>query len=61
MDIYVGAENMTNFRQKDLISGSKSGEKYLTNQSDFDASCVWGPIMGAKVYAGVRFTLWKTE
>lgn len=61
VDIYVGAENMTNFRQKDLISGSKSGEKYLTNQSDFDASCVWGPIMGAKVYAGVRFTLWKTE
>ena len=26
---------------------------------DFDASAVWGPIMGTKVYIGLRYTLWK--
>ena len=26
----------------------------------FDASCVWGPLMGIRVYGGVRITLWKT-
>lgn len=62
VDIYVGGENLTNFRQKQLLFGDFDAEnKPLTSRSNFDASCVWGPIMGIKVYAGVRFTLWKTE
>lgn len=61
VDIYVGGENLTNYRQKNVIVGHKEGDKYNTFAPDFDASCVWGPLMGIKVYAGLRFTLWKTE
>ena len=25
----------------------------------FNASFVWGPLMGAKYYMGLRYTLWK--
>ncbi len=62
VDIYLGGENLTNFRQKDVILGARDAEGRInTLAPDFDASCVWGPLMGIKVYAGVRFTLWKTE
>ena len=27
--------------------------------ADFNSSVIWGPLMGIKVYAGLRFTLWK--
>ncbi len=61
VDIYVGAENLTNFRQKDVILGSvRDSHGFVrANQSSFDASCIWGPLMGIKAHAGVRFTLWK--
>ena len=52
VDIYVGGENLAGYRQKDIIIGTPWAP-------DFDASQVWGPIMGAKIYAGMRFTLWK--
>ncbi len=53
-DIYAGVENLTGFTQKNPIIG------YLNPwQSNFDASCIWGPIMAQKFYAGLRFTLWK--
>ena len=29
------------------------------DMSTFDASNVWGPLMGRKVYIGLRYTLWK--
>ncbi len=62
VDLYVGAENLTNFHQKDLVLGKKGGDgKVDPRDISFDASCVWGPLMGIKAYAGVRFTLWKTE
>lgn len=68
VDIYLGGENLTNFRQKDVIIGNKlvddkgiATKRFDAYGPNFDASCVWGPIMGIKVYAGVRFTLWKTE
>ena len=53
-DVYVGAENLTNFRQKDAIIGAAN-----PYQPSFDASCIWGPLMGIKFHAGFRFTLWK--
>ena len=60
VDIYLGGENLTNFRQKDVILGTRMADgKVNPRTSSFDASAVWGPIMGIKVYAGVRFTLWK--
>ncbi len=53
-DVYVGAENLTNFRQKDAVIGADN-----PRQASFDASCIWGPLMGIKAHIGFRFTLWK--
>ena len=53
-DVYVGAENLTNFRQENAIIGAAN-----PRQPSFDASCIWGPLMGIKAHAGFRFTLWK--
>lgn len=60
-DVYVGAENLTNFRQKDVILGSATlpNGQVDPSQASFDASAVWGPISGVKFHAGFRFTLWK--
>lgn len=54
IDVYVGGENLTNFRQKDAIIDAQ-----FPFSHSFNASCVWGPLMGIKVYAGLRYTLWK--
>ncbi|MBE6241553.1 MAG: TonB-dependent receptor [Bacteroidales bacterium] len=53
-DVYIGAENLTNFRQKNAIIGADN-----PRQASFDASCIWGPLMGIKAHVGFRFTLWK--
>ena len=62
VDLYLGAENLTNFRQKNVVIGTAiegmSGHMDAS-RPDFDASAVWGPIMGTKFYLGARFTLWK--
>ncbi len=60
-DVYLGAENLTNFRQKDIILGSAKDADGFVNprQASFDASCIWGPLMGFKAHVGFRFTLWK--
>lgn len=61
VDVYVGGENLTNFTQKDVIIGTKGVDGNIQAAlPDFDASCVWGPLMGIRFYAGVRITLWKT-
>jgi outer membrane receptor protein involved in Fe transport len=53
-DVYAGAENLTNFRQKNAIIGAENPA-----QASFDVSCIWGPLMGIKAHVGFRFTLWK--
>ena len=53
-DVYIGGENLTNFRQKDAILGADN-----PFGRTFNASSIWGPLMGTKVYAGLRYTLWK--
>ncbi len=64
-DVYIGAENLTNFRQKDVVLGTKEAMDGFSNKivnprvSTFDASCIWGPLMGIKAHIGFRFTLWK--
>lgn len=50
--VYAGAENLTNFVQKDPIVASD--DPY---GSYFDSSMIWGPILGRKFYAGLRLTL----
>jgi len=61
VDIYIGGENLTNYRQKVVLVGTRVSGDIIPSLPDFDASCVWGPIMGVKLYAGVRLTLWKKE
>ena len=59
-DVYVGAENLTNFRQKDVLVGVKGADGLVNpRMAYFDASCIWGPLMGIKAHVGFRFTLWK--
>jgi len=53
-DIYFGGENLTNFTQKNPIVSAD--QPY---SSKFDASCIWGPLMGIKAYVGIRVSLWK--
>ena len=53
-DIYVGGENLTGSRQMHPVVCPD--EPF---SPAFDAASVWGPLMGAKIYAGVRITIWK--
>lgn len=57
--LYAGAENMTNFRQDSPIAGARMADSgYIDPTSaDYDASMVWGPIHGWKVYIGFRWAL----
>lgn len=50
--VYIGGENLTNFKQKNAIIGADNpwGD-------NFDASMIWGPMHGAKGYIGVRYNL----
>lgn len=54
--VYVGGENLTNYKQKNPIIGAHNPWS-----TTFDATQVWGPIDGAMVYAGVRFNLEKSK
>ncbi|MDA9120487.1 TonB-dependent receptor [Flavobacteriales bacterium] len=51
-ELYVGAENLTNFMQKDAIIAAD--DAYGPN---FDATLVWGSTMGINPYLGLRYTL----
>lgn len=53
-ELYVGSENMTNFRQQDLIIGANDPHGPF-----FDAGAAWGPATGRVVYTGFRYTLNK--
>ncbi len=51
MDIYAGAENLTNFKMHNPIIAADD-----PFGSHFDSSLIWGPFMGRKFYAGIRYT-----
>jgi outer membrane receptor protein involved in Fe transport len=52
LELYVGGENIFNFRQDDpIIDPGNPTSRF------FDASLVWGPISGRMVYAGVRYRM----
>lgn len=55
--LYLGAENMTNFRQDAPIVGEKLPDSSYVDPASatYDASMVWGPIHGWKVYLGFRW------
>jgi outer membrane cobalamin receptor len=52
LEVYVGAENITNFRQPNaIIANNNPFGQY------FDATMIWGPTMGINPYLGVRLSL----
>ena len=51
---YVGAENLTNFTQKNAIIGVDN-----PFGNDFDASQIWGPLYGRMFYLGIKYNLDK--
>lgn len=51
-DFYIGGENLTNYIQKNAIIDAEN-----PFGSKFDATRIWGPIMGINVYAGVRYSI----
>ena len=72
--IYLGAENMTNFTQDNPIVGERLsvGDKAMRHggtsagfvnpySSNYDASMIWAPIHGWKLYLGFRWALEREE
>jgi outer membrane receptor protein involved in Fe transport len=51
-DFYVGGENLTNYIQKNAIIDAAN-----PFGKSFDATRIWGPIMGINVYAGFRYSI----
>jgi outer membrane receptor for ferrienterochelin and colicin len=51
-DIYVGVENILDFKQEDpILAADDPFGPY------FDASLTWGPVFGRMVYAGIRLKI----
>ena len=55
-DLYIGGENLTNYTQQNPIV-----EPENPFGPNFDASRVWGPIIGYNVYFGIRFAILKPK
>jgi len=52
LDIYAGAENLTNYKQENLIIDAEN-----PFGNNFDASMTWGPVDGRRFFAGLRFKI----
>lgn len=50
--IYAGSENLFDFRQEYPIIGADN-----PRGNDFDATMVWGPVHGRKIYVGLRYNI----
>ena len=53
-NIYIGGENLTNFKHKNPIVGCH--DPWGDN---FDATMIWGPVDGIMFYAGIKWKLTK--
>jgi len=51
-DFYIGAENLLSYTQENPILDS-----YNPSSDKFDASLIWAPVMGRKIYFGLRYKL----
>jgi len=54
VELYAGGENLLNYRQPDPIISAD--DPFSEN---FNASIIWGPLMGIRIYAGMRLTLFR--
>jgi outer membrane receptor for ferrienterochelin and colicins len=52
LEVYVGVENLTNYRQPDPIQNAST-----PFSAGFDAAMVWGPVYGRLTYAGLRYRI----
>lgn len=52
LELYIGGENLTNFKQMKPILGSHD-----PFGPHFDGSMIWGPIKGRMFYFGLRFSI----
>lgn len=51
-DLYVGVENLLNYKQKDpILSSDQPFSQY------FDSSIIWAPVTGRNIYFGLRFKI----
>lgn len=51
-EVYVGVENILNFKQQNpILSSEQPFSEY------FDASLVWGPVFGRNTYLGLRYKI----
>lgn len=50
--VYIGAENLFNFSQKNPIIDAGNPYGNL-----FDATMIWGPVHGRSLYAGIRWSI----
>ncbi len=51
-NIYLGTENLAGFKQKNPVEGAIN-----PFAQGFDATNIWGPVMGRKIYLGIRVQL----
>ncbi|WP_205502035.1 TonB-dependent receptor [Rufibacter psychrotolerans] len=51
-EVYLGGENLLNYRQDNPIIAADR-----PFSQEFDASMVWAPVIGRVIYAGMRFTI----
>lgn len=59
-DVYLGMENITDYRQEHVIIGTSAGAGHITPwDTEFNAASVWGPLMGRRINLGVRMTIWR--
>ena len=52
--VYAGSENLTGYVQKHPVISADN-----VNSPDFDASMVWGPMMGRMAYVGFRWFIYE--
>ncbi len=52
LDVYAGAENLTNYKQENLIIDAEN-----PFGNNFDASMTWGPVDGRRFFVGLRYKI----
>ncbi|MDR0540867.1 MAG: TonB-dependent receptor [Dysgonamonadaceae bacterium] len=51
-DVYLGVENLLNYKQKEPVADWR-----FPFSPEFDASRIWGPIDGRRMYGGIRLRI----
>ena len=54
--LYIGGENLTNYKQKNPIIGYQNPWS-----NSFEPTMVYGPVEGAMAYVGIRLNLGKRQ